>query len=370
MSPTQCIFPNEELDFDDVMIRPKESNINSRFDVKIVKPYHFKWSDKVIEGNPAIAANMATTGTFEIAKVMQKHRMFTALHKHYTAEQLIAFLKENAASFGNNDYIFIGTGLRSDDFEKLNQVMRTGLCHNICLDAPNGYIQAFKAHLNKLRHYFPKAVIMAGNIVTGEKAKDIIMNGADVVKVGIGSSAVCRTRRQTGVGRPQFSAIQECIQSVKSEEGMVCSDGGVTCAGDYVKAIGAGCDFVMMGGYLAGCDESAGQLITKFFRTNEVNSDGTEKIEEKKYKLFYGMSSKFAQEKHYDGMPSYRASEGTVMEIPYKGPIENTLQELEGGLRSACTYTNTSELSQFHKNVQFYRVRKQLNRCFGYNEKE
>ena len=370
MEQPQPISRGKELDFDDVMIRPCDSDINSRFNVRITKPYRFRWSPKIIEGNPAIAANMATTGTFEMAKKLQKHRMFTALHKHYTAAQLIAFLEENKARFGTNDYIFIGTGLRHDDFTKLKAVMKTGLCSNICLDAPNGYIQGFKEHLNWLRHYFPKAVIMAGNVVTGEKAKDIILNGADIVKVGIGSSAVCRTRKQTGVGRPQFSAIRDCVQSLVKTKGMVCSDGGITCAGDYVKAVGVGCDFVMMGGYLAGCEEAAGQLITKRFRTNEINPDGTDKIEEKKYKLFYGMSSKFAQEKHYDGMPSYRASEGTVMEIPYKGPVEHTIQELEGGLRSACTYTNAAQLADFPKKVQFYRVKKQLNRCFGYNEKE
>ncbi len=361
---------NEQLDFDDVMIKPKDSNVESRRDAIITKTYKFKWTDKVIEGNPAIAANMATTGTFEMARELQKHQMFCALHKHYTAEELIQFLNQNKKNFGTNDYIFIGTGLRKDDFDKLKQVMETRLCNNICLDAPNGYIRGFVQHLNRLRTLFPKAVIMAGNIVTPEKTTELIKNGADIVKVGIGSSAVCRTRTQTGIGRPQLSAVMDCAAAAKGQGAMVCSDGGIQKPADYVKAIGANADFVMMGGYLAGYSEAAGDLISRYIRTGFVDTNGKDIIEERKYKLFYGMSSSFAQKQHYDGLPYYRASEGTVFEVPFKGNVASAIQNLEGGLRSAMTYTGARTLEEFPKSVEFYRVKTQLNRMFGYNEKE
>jgi len=360
----------EQLDFDDVMIVPQNSCVESRKDAVITKPYRFKWTNKVIEGNPAIAANMATTGTFEMARELQKHQMFCALHKHYTAEQLIQFLEQNKKEFGTNDYIFIGTGLRPDDFSKLKTVMKTGLCNNICLDAPNGYIQGFVQHLNRLRTLFPTAIIMAGNVVTPEKTVELIEQGADIVKVGIGSSAVCRTRTQTGVGRPQFSAVLDCAAAAKEYNAMVCSDGGIQKPADYIKAIAAYADFVMMGGYLAGYSESGGKLISRLVKTGFVDAEGKDIIEERKYKLFYGMSSAFAQKQHYEGLPNYRASEGTVFEIPYKGEVASALQNLEGGLRSAMTYTGAKTLQEFPKTVKFYKVKTQLNRMFGYGEKE
>ena len=202
------IMNEEQLDFDDVMIQPQPSTIESRKDAIITRPYKFKWTGKVIEGNPAIAANMATTGTFEMAKELQKHQMFCALHKHYTAEQLIEFLENNKKEFGTNDYIFIGTGLRKNDFTKLQKVMQTDLCKNICLDAPNGYITGFVQHLNKLRHTFPESIIMAGNVVTPEKTVELIHNGADCVKVGIG----CFTRNmkvKTKTGYKRIVDVKE-----------------------------------------------------------------------------------------------------------------------------------------------------------------
>ena len=364
------IVNEEQLDFDDVMIMPQASTVESRKDAIITKPFKFKWTGKVIEGNPAIAANMATTGTFEMARELQKHQMFCALHKHYTAEELIEFLENNKKEFGTNDYVFIGTGLRKDDFEKLKTVMKTGLCRNICLDAPNGYIQGFVQHLNRLRHTFPESIIMAGNVVTPEKTVELIHNGADCVKVGIGSSAVCRTRTQTGVGRPQLSAVIDCVSAAKRYDGMICSDGGIQKPADYVKAIAAHADFVMMGGYLAGYSQSGGELITRLVKTGFVDEYDKEIIEERKYKLFYGMSSAYAQKQHYDGLPFYRASEGTVFEVPYKGDVSSAVQNLEGGLRSAMTYVGAEKLEEFPHKVKFYKVRRQLNRMFGNNEKE
>ena len=351
------IINEEQLDFDDVMIVPQPSEIESRKDTVIVKPYYFKWAGKSIEGNPAMAANMATTGTFEMAKELQKHQMFCALHKHYTAEELIKFLEKNKKEFGTNDYIFIGTGLRKDDFEKLKEVMKTGLCNNICLDAPNGYIQGFVQHLNRIRTTFPNSIIMAGNVVTPEKTGELLRGGADIVKIGLGSGSVCQTRTQTGVGRPQLSALMDCVSSAKRYGGMICSDGGIQKPADYVKAIGAYADFVMIGGYFAGCDEASGELVSKYYKSNTAPYR-----EVRNYKMFYGMSSKHAQDKHYNGLPEYRASEGIVTLTPYKGSVKNTIQDLEGGLRSAMTYVGTRTLEEFPHKVSFYKVRRQLNR--------
>lgn len=353
---------NVSLDYSDVLIVPKTSNINSRKDVDITKVYNFKWGAKPIEGCGVVAANMGTTGTMEMAREFQKHHMFCALHKHYTEEQLIEFLENNKKEFGNNDYIFISTGLRKDDFAKLVKVMKTGLCNNICLDAPNGYIPAFKTHLNRLRHCFPKSVIMAGNVVTCEKTGEILREGADITKVGIGPSKSCATRTMSGVGIPQFSAVQNCVIAAKQNGGMVCADGGVTVPGDVCKAMGVGADFVMVGGLIAGSDETSSDIVTKRYHSTELDNNDEPLIIEKKYKLQYGMASDLAQEKHYDGIKKYRANEGRVALVPYTGPVANTLREVEGGLRSAMTFTDSKNLSEFPKKVSFCRVNRQVCR--------
>ncbi len=360
---TKKIYDETQLDFDDVMIVPRPSTVESRADASIVRPYKFKWSGRTIEGNPAIASNMDCTGTFEMAKELEKHQMFCALSKHYSAAELIQFLECNLQEFGSNDYIFISTGLRETDFAKLSQVMKTGLCKNVRLDAPNGYIRGFVQHLNKIRQSFPDAIIMAGNIVTPEKTVEIIENGADVSVVGIGGGSQCSTRVMTGVGRPQFSAVLDNVDAAHAAGGMLCSDGGIAKPADYVKAIAAGADFVMMGGYLAGCSEAGGELITKLVETTEISSKTNNRLRQiKEYKLFYGMSSEYAQNKHYNGMHKYRASEGIVSLVPYAGPVAKKVQELEGGLRSAMTYTNSRTISQFQDHAEFYKVRHQINR--------
>lgn len=361
---------NSELDYSDVLILPRDSEINSRKDVDIERVYSFKWGAKPIKGCGVVAANMFTTGTFEMAKEFQKSHMFTALHKHYSAEQLIEFLEKNKKEFGNNDYIFISTGLRNEDFKKLVDVMVTELCNNICLDAPNAYIPAFKAHLNRLRFAFPKSVILAGNIATGDRAGELIREGADIVKTGIGSGASCSTRVQTGIGRPQFSAIQDCVYAVRQNGGMICADGGITNPGDICKAFGANSDFVMVGNLIAGSNEAGGEKVTKYYLSNELDSNNEQIIEEKTFKINYGMASDRAQKLHYGGVQEYRANEGIVSLVPYTGPVQNTLRNIEGGLRSCMTYVGAKNLEELPSRATFCKVNRQINRLKGSHEIE
>ena len=363
------IYDDIQLDYCDVLLRPKRSTLASRSQVEITHPYKFKWCPGTITATGIIAANMATTGTFEIARVMQKHRLFCALHKHYSTAELIAFLEENQKNFGSNELLFISSGVSDADFEKLTAVMQTGLIKNICVDVANGYSPYLINYVKKLRAAFPEALIMAGNVVTGDMCEDLILNGADIVKVGIGPGSVCTTRKLTGVGRPQFSTVIECADAAHGVGGMICADGGCTCPGDVCKSIGAGANFVMLGGMLAGHAESGGELVEKSFQTGEVNMIDENtcalKIEQKKYKIFYGMSSQYAQEKHYGGMKEYRASEGKVVEIPYRGEIEPTILHILGGLRSCMTYIGARRWKEIPRCATFYRVNRQLNNVFG-----
>lgn len=358
-----------QLDYCDVLLRPKRSALSSRSEVDVLRQYTFRWCPRALQGTGIISANMFTTGTMQIAREMQKQHLFTALHKHYAAEELLAFLKDNAKLFGSNDLIFVSSGVSEADYEKLKTVMASGLVHNICIDVANGYSPYLVNYVQKVRKTWPECLIMAGNVVTGDMTEDLILSGADIVKVGIGPGSVCTTRKLTGVGRPQFSTVIECADAAHGVGGMICADGGCTVPGDVCKSFCAGADFVMLGGMLAGHEESAGELCVKHFQTDEVEmiDDKTCALhmEEKQFKKFYGMSSEYAQQAHYGGMKKYRASEGKVVEIPFRGPIEPTLLALLGGLRSCMTYIGAKRLKDMPKCATFYRVNRQLNNIFG-----
>lgn len=337
-----------KLDFKDVLIRPKRSALKSRSEVSLEREYTFKHSGQVWKGIPLIAANMDTVGTFEMAKVLSQKKMLTAIHKHYTAAEWKTFCKENPAA---QEYIIASCGISDADMKKLQEILTA--CPGvrmICIDVANGYSTAFGTFLRSVRAKYPKHTIMAGNVVTNEMTEDLILSGADIVKVGIGPGSVCTTRKQTGVGYPQLSAVIECQDGARGIQGRIISDGGCTCPGDVAKAFGGGAHFVMMGGMLAGHDESGGEMVE--------SSPGVY------HKIFYGMSSDTAMRKHSGGVAEYRSSEGKTVRVPYRGPVINTINDLLGGVRSTCTYVGAPELRELPKRTTFIRVSQQLNPVF------
>lgn len=373
-----------ELDFCDVLFRPKRTTLNSRSEADVIREYKFKYYPKTIKSCGIMAANMATTGTFNINDVLQKYKAITCLHKHYKEDELRKYMLENYKKDESeyNSFTFISTGLK-DNKEQLFSLLESGSpIDKICIDIANGYIPNLINFVKEVREKFPKSLIMVGNVVTGDMTQDLILNGADIVKVGIGPGAMCLTREKTGVGRPMISAILECADAAHGVGGMICSDGGCTCAGDVAKALGAGADFVMLGTMLAGTDESAGEIIERMYKTNEYDfadlskfndydSENTDypqrydpirpKYEVRKFKQCYGMSSKLAQEKHFGGMNKYRTSEGREKLIPYKGSVENVVLDILGGIRSTMTYIGARRLKDIPKCTTFYKVKHQIN---------
>uniref|UniRef100_A0A8C0IN31 GMP reductase n=2 Tax=Chelonoidis abingdonii TaxID=106734 RepID=A0A8C0IN31_CHEAB len=290
-SPTMPHIDNNiKLDFKDVLLRPKRSTLKSRSEVDLLRSFTFRNSHQTYSGIPIIAANMDTVGTFEMAKVLCKFSLFTAIHKHYKLEEW----KELAAQEPDClQHVAASSGTSPSDFEQLEKIL--------------------------------EALPQAGNVVTGEMVEELILSGADIIKVGIGPGSVCTTRKKTGVGYPQLSAVLEC----------------------------AGADFVMLGGMLAGHTESGGELIER---------GG------KKYKLFYGMSSEVAMKKHAGGVAEYRASEGRAVEVPFRGAVEHTLRDVLGGLRSTCTYVGAAKLKELSRRTTFIRVTSQGPPLFGAGE--
>jgi GMP reductase len=337
-----------KLGFKDVLIRPKRSTLKSRSQVCLDRTFKLKNSAIEWTGVPLIAANMDTVGTFEMAKVLAEHKLLTAIHKHYSVAQWQAFLQQTPNVV---NHIMVSSGTSDDDFVKLKQVMALeSQLKFICIDVANGYSEHFIGYLQKVREQFPNKSIVAGNVVTGEMVEELILSGADIVKVGIGPGSVCTTRMKTGVGYPQLSAVMECADAAHGLGGHIISDGGCSTPGDVAKAFGGGADFVMVGGMFAGHDESAG---------DRVERDG------KQFKTFYGMSSQTAMDKHAGGVAEYRASEGKTVELPYRGPVEHTIKDILGGVRSTCTYVGAGQLKELTKRTTFIRVAEQENQVFN-----
>lgn len=337
-----------KLGFKDVLIRPKRSTLKSRAQVNLEREFTFVHSQRQWHGVPVIAANMDTVGTFEIAAALADFGLLTAIHKHYSSKQWDSFLKNRDE--GIFQRIMISTGTAETDFNNMQKIIEQHpQLAFICIDVANGYAEAFVDFVKQVRDSFPDKTIVAGNVVTGEMVEELILSGADIVKVGIGPGSVCTTRLKTGVGYPQLSAVIECADAAHGLGGRIISDGGCVCGGDVAKAFGGGADFVMLGGMLAGHDESGGQLVQR---------DGQQ------YKLFYGMSSATAMEKHVGGIAEYRASEGKTVEVPYRGPVAVTVKDILGGVRSACTYVGAGALKELTKRTTFIRVQEQENQKF------
>ena len=330
-----------KLDFKDVLIRPKRSTLSSRKQVDLHRSYKFKHSGRQWIGVPIMASNMDGVGTFAMAEALAEHKAITCLTKDLTTPHIESLIKKIGAS-----YFAVSTGIADKDTSNLVGVLSMyPSIEFICIDVANGYSDRFGEYVATIRKMFPEHTIIAGNVVTADMTQELILRGADIVKVGIGPGSVCTTRIQTGVGYPQLSAIIECSDAAHGLGAHIIADGGCTCPGDVAKAFGAGADFVMLGGMLAGTDQGGGL------------------VEDEKIK-FYGLSSDTAMNKHHGGVAEYRSSEGRTVEIPYKGDVNNVMLDILGGLRSTCTYVGAPTLKQLSKCTTFIRVTKQYNDVF------
>ncbi len=373
------IEEDKKLDYDSVLIRPKRSTLGSRKQVQLSRQFTFRnaacstdLSEGHYNGIPIMAANMDGVGTFDMADALAEHKLFTCLVKNYSEAELVEFFSQN--NLKRRENVAYSMGITERDFEKFRNVYANENVDikYVCVDVANGYSERFSAFIKNLRDNYQDIVIIAGNVVTGEMTEELILNGADIVKVGIGPGSVCTTRIQTGVGFPQLSAVIECADAAHGLGGHVIADGGCTCPGDVAKAFAAGSDFVMLGGMFAGHDEGGGEIITRYYRTGEVEQkDGVweDIIEEKKFIEFYGMSSQAANNKHFGGLKKYRSSEGREVLVPYRGEVEKSVLNILGGIRSTCTYAGAKKLKWLSKCTTFVKTDQQFNTIFSQNDK-
>ena len=341
------IIDEIQLDFDDVLIAPQRSTLNSRADVN-------PWRDFSEEGHgarmfciPIVAANMGTVGTVNMARKLSIEGYMCALEKHIPAEDIVALF--HGLDEGQRKRVLVSIGVK-ESLDGIEFLIRNGLTDfAVNIDVPNGYIPKLKERVREIRELLPKSFIVAGTVVTADAAQDLILAGANCVRCGIGCGSVCATRVKSGVGRPQLSTIIEVANACHQMNAYCMCDGGVKTPGDVCKAFCAGADFVMTGSLLAGCDEAEGD-------TKEING--------KKFKSYYGMSSRLAQEKHFNGMAHYRASEGREKWIPCTGPLKNVIEDINGGIRSMMTYIGARKLKHVSRQATFYKVNRQVNDKF------
>ena len=359
------IEEHTKLDYSDVLLRPKRSVLTSRKDVELDRQFTFNNGETYYD-IPIMASNMDGVGTFRMAEALGKLGLFTCLTKSYSVEKYIEFFKSHTAK----NYTAYSLGISDEDEYKFAEVYEKtdwGIKY-VNIDVANGYTKRFADFVKNFRHCYPDVVIIAGNVVTADQTQELILNGADIVKVGIGPGSVCTTRIQTGVGYPQLSAVIECADAAHGLGGHIIADGGCTTPGDIAKAFGAGADFVMLGGMLAGHNEGGGEVVTKYYQTGEYQKEHDDRyvpvFEERKFVEFYGMSSDKANEKHFGGLKDYRSSEGRDVEVPYRGDINKTVQNILGGLRSACTYIGAVQLKHMSKCATFIRVNDTHNRVY------
>lgn len=367
----QKIINEIKLDFDDVLIRPKRSTLNSRAEVCIQREFKFKYSPRKLLAVPIMVANMDTVGTFAMAKSLCIQGAITCLHKHYKINEYVGFYTD--PSIANKNLVFYSVGTSQKDIEKaievFSQIKKYNFeTPNICLDVANGYTEQFVKTAYRLRNLFPESVIMAGNVVTPEMTEELIIHGqVDIVKVGIGSGSVCTTRLKTGVGYPQLSAVMECADAAHGLGGHICSDGGCKVVGDICKAFGGNSDFVMLGSVFAGTDECEGEWTYEYLTSlgswqpvDPKNNNAKRKVSLQ----YYGMSSKNAMDKHHDGVAKYRTSEGKCVVVPYKGTAEEIIYDIYGGIRSACTYIGANKIKDFGKKTTFIQVNNTHNKVY------
>lgn len=329
-----------KLDFSDVRLVPRFSSIDSRSKVNLIKQLDTPISRQRLDTVGIIAANMDGVGTIDVAHTLAQHGVMTAIHKNYSEDELINFFNNPGSQLS-----FYSMGISDADYEKFNRVKAQAPIDMVCIDVANGYMDAFYEFILRIRFENPIITIMAGNVVTPEAVKKAYDSGADIVKLGIGPGAMCTTRTQTGVGYPQLSCIMDCVAAADECGIYLCSDGGCTNPGDVAIAFAAGADFVMLGTMLAGTDEGGGDVVD-----NKV--------------MFYGMSSKTANNKHFGGLKDYRSSEGRTTMLPYKGTMDGVIGNILGGIRSACTYNGAHNLSMLPHVAKGIRVNNTHNRSF------
>lgn len=323
------------ITFDDVLLVPGYNGIRSRQAV----------NTEVSMGNlrlqiPIISANMDTVTGFAMASEMSRLGGMGIIHRFMSIEDNV---KEFLLAKNQGAPVGVSIGVSEEGMQRAEALIHAG-AQVICVDVAHGHSKMMNQTIRRLKEkYKDNICIIAGNVATYAGADYLAAAGADIIKVGIGPGSVCTTRIKTGFGVPQLSAIFDC----KKVDRPLIADGGIRFPGDAVKALAAGASCVMLGGMLAGTDETPGEQ-------HEIgrHPDGSARY----VKVFRGMASKEAQEDFMGAMADWKTAEGVSLEVPVKGPVMRIISDMMGGLRSGMTYCGALTLKELQRKAQFIEV--------------
>ena len=321
----------EALTFDDVLLIPQFSTIESRQEVDLRQSL----DKNIILDVPIISSPMDTITEIDMACAMSAAGGLGVVHRY------MPLMKQAEMAFHCHGRglknIAAAIGVTCDYLTRAEALVNIGKANILCLDVAHGHHILMERALKSLKDIYGNSVhLMAGNIATLEGFNDLADWGADSVRCGIGGGSICTTRIQTGHGVPGLATIFECAQSDRDTKIII--DGGIKNSGDIVKALSAGADFVMLGSLMAGTTESPGQVITY--------TDGS------KRKAYRGMASKKAQE---EWRGKSNTPEGIATTVHYKGSVKYIIKDLVGGIRSGCSYSGAFNLKELRANAVFCR---------------
>jgi len=322
---------NRHLSYDDVLLRPQYSDIESRSEIDVSSDL----GKGVLLRVPVIASPMDTVSESTMASAMAEGGGAAIVHRYNTIDEQCKHITMATIREGSPMPNLVGAaiGVSGDYLERARAVYEAG-ANFLCVDVAHGHHRMMKESLSQLRAIFGEKIhLMAGNVATLTGINDLADWGADSVRCNIGGGSICSTRIQTGHGLPGLQTILDCAQTDRDVK--IIADGGIKNSGDIVKAIAAGADAVMVGSLLAGSMESPGELLYE---------DGC------RWKVYRGMASKEAQLK-WRG--TYSSLEGVSSRVPYRGPVADILDELDRGIRSGFSYSGARNLKNFQAKAEF-----------------
>ena len=322
---------NEYLTFDDVLISPNYSGLASRK----LSDIRFNYKDLYLD-TPIISAPMDTISGVEMCIKMAQLGGLGILHRFWSIEDNVkAYVQihHNLFDFGRFCNVGVAVGSSEREWERVTQLYQHG-ARIFCVDVAHGHSKTCGDMVKNIKELNTNNFVIAGSVATGAGADYLVGCGADLIRVGIGGGSVCLTRQKTGIGVPQLGAIMECARASKKP---IIADGGIRTAGDACKAIAAGASLVMLGGMLAGTDETPGQ---------EVGDT----------KIFRGMASKEVNEEYYGEMPLWKTAEGVQTHVKKRGPVSSVINDIVGGLKSSLSYVGVNNIEDYQKRATFIKV--------------
>ena len=321
------------LSYDDVLLVPQYSEIESRSDINIGT----ELGGGLDLTLPILASPMDTVSESCMAIAMHRAGGAAVIHRYNTIEEQVKQVNVTKTMCSDNYYqVNIGAAVGvSGDYLERAQALRTQHVRFVCVDVAHGHHILMKKALYALRKVLGEHFhIMAGNVATLAAINDLADWGADSVRCNIGGGSICSTRIQTGHGLPGLQTIMDCARTDRDIK--IIADGGIRTSGDIVKALAAGADAVMCGSLLAGTDEAPGAMY--------------QDIDGSRWKSYRGMASKEAQ---VEWRGRYNSHEGVATRIPYRGPVGLILEDLERGIRSGFSYSGAEDLANLHARAEF-----------------